>query len=114
MGTPNIGFHCNITPVVLEVNKLGIVTWGNPPSPPFIRSILTTDWSISIQYVAKQTNASNVLEDPVIAYEVQCVLCKNEENLLWNFQQQKSIKNGKKHKKKHGVIDHGIITKQVT
>merc|ERR1712176_1189399 len=75
--TPNIGFHCNITPVVLEVNKLGIVTWGNPPSPPLIRSISTTDWSITIKYMAKQVNDENVLEDPIIAYEVQCVLCKN-------------------------------------
>merc|ERR1712228_151309 len=76
-----------------------------------------TDWSISIKYMSKQVNNDNVLEDPVIAYEVQCVLCKNEENLLWNFEyelKKNKAKNNKKHKKKHGVIDHGIITKHVS
>merc|ERR1712129_508736 len=57
--TPNIGFHCNITPVVLEVNKLGIVTWGNPPSPPIIRSILCTDWSIFNKICAATTRQNN-------------------------------------------------------
>ena len=84
--TPLIGFHCNITPIVLELNKLGVVTWGNPPSIPFINGIITTDWSIMVEYGIKENRHINVLEDPIVAYEIQCVLCKNEENLLWNFQ----------------------------
>ena len=116
--TPLIGFNCNITPVVLELNKLGVVTWGNAPKTPFIRGIITTDWSITVEYDVgnKGKGNKNVAQDPIILYEVQCVLCKNEENLLWNFEHEmrKKNRNDKKHKKKHGVIDHGIITKHVT
>uniref|UniRef100_A0A7S0TBZ5 Uncharacterized protein n=1 Tax=Elphidium margaritaceum TaxID=933848 RepID=A0A7S0TBZ5_9EUKA len=123
--TPVIGFHCNITPVVLEVNKMGMITWGNAPQSPAIVYWSSTDWSITVQYDQDNGNVNggnpqqqqNVAQDPVIAYEIQCVLCKNEENLLWNFEHQSARQkqsSDRKHKKKYGVIDHGIVTKQVT
>jgi len=125
MCTPLIGFHCNITPIVLELNNLGVVTWGNAPKPPRFTKVQTTDWSIMVEYDVKDKKSKqqnqHVAQDPIIAYEVQCVLCKNEENLLWNFQhelrkqqKEKSSEKDKKHKKKYGVIDHGVITKHVT